>query len=202
MTYAVPPAAQAQEIVHSIPSQLIARKEPAKQSRARFAFRQRHLTLEGGRLLLRLNQFPQLEVDPQAMEFEVVDWGVRMPCSEAENLTKAMARRFLYLFGKADEQALSEEEENAWIRILDNVDFQRFCADRSAPHYVEGTLVRLSPVCLVDWHDGERQKISSRVAENLGSCLNPGDKFGAYVKFGRDNDVTSIERILPLVLAA
>lgn len=190
-----------QEIVHSIPAQLVARKEPIKQSRSRFTFRQLHLPVESGRLLLRLNHFPQLEVDPDAMEFEVVDWGVRMPCAEAEKLPKAMARRFLYLFGKADEQSLSEEEENAWIRILDRVDFQRFCTDRAAPHYVEGTLVRLDPVCLVNWHDGERQKIPPRVAESLAACLEPGDKFGAYVKFGRDDAVTSIERILPLMLA-
>ncbi|MDX2080721.1 MAG: hypothetical protein SFU53_08040 [Terrimicrobiaceae bacterium] len=186
-----------QEVARGLRSQLVARQEPAKVERPRYMFRQRYVPIEGGRLLLRLTAFPQLEVDPATMEFEAVNWGVRLPCSKAEELPKMLARRFLDLFSKADAEMLSTEEEACWLKVLDQVDFTAFCIDRAAPHYLEGTLLQLEPICRVEWHDGVRQKLDGSVACTLQS-LYPGDRFGAYVKLGRDNVVRFIERLVLL----
>jgi hypothetical protein len=188
------------EVARGVPSHLVARHEPAKIERPRYTFRQRFLPIEGGRLLLRLTELPQLEVDQATMEFEVMNWGVRMPCAKAEELPKALAHRFLELFSKADAQELSAEEELCWVRVLDQVDYATFCIDRAAPHYLEGQLLQLEPVCRVEWHDGTIQKLDRSVAASLHS-LYRGDRFGAYVKLGRDNAVKSIERLVVLSTA-
>jgi hypothetical protein len=173
---------------------LVAREEPAKVAQSRYTFRQRYLPIEGGKLLLRLNIEPELDVDPNTMEFDVINWGVRLPCSRAEELPAALARQFLMLFSKADAQSLTDQEQSLWLNILDQIDLTTFNIDRAAPHYVEGQLARLTPVCLVDWHDGQREKIEGEAVNTL-RILNPGDRFGAYVKLGRDNVVRSIERL-------
>jgi hypothetical protein len=175
--------------------ELVTKRQPAKIARPRYTFRQRYLPIEGGKLLLRLTTQPELEVDPQTMEFDVLSWGVRLPCSKAEELPTALARQFLLFFSKADAQSLSEQEEMLWVQILDQVDFSSFSIDRAAPHYVEGQLARMEPVCLVDWHDGQRQKIEGEALAAL-RILRPGDRFGAFVKLGRDNSVKTIERVV------
>lgn len=186
-----------QEVSRGRRPALVTSHEPAKVSRPKYAFNQRFLPIEGGRLLLRLNIAPELEIDSASMEFDVVNWGVRLPCARAEELPNALARQFLTFFSKADAQSLTEQEEALWLRILDQVDYTGFCIDRAAPHYIEGHLARLEPICLVDWHDGQRQQIEG---EALGALriLRPGDRFGAYVKLGRDNSVKTIERLILL----
>lgn len=179
---------------------LVAHHEPPKVERPSFVFRQRFLPIEGGRLLLRLNEFPQVEVNPATMECEVQGWGVRVACSKAEELPRLMARRFLELFSKADAQILTEQEQSAWVGILDRVDYRSFCIDRAAPHYVEGKLVRTEPVCRIEWHDGEVTNIDKHVAAPL-RVLEPGDHFGAYVKLGHNNEVRAVERVVLLPAA-
>ena len=182
------------------PSQLIAHVEPKWLERQQYAYRRTVLPIEGGRVLLRLTQTPLVEVDPATQECEVVGWGIRMPCDKVENLPNEMAHRFLDLFSKVDAGRLTTAELPLWRQILDQVDFVAFSVDRAAPHYLEGTLERLQPVCLVEWHDGERQRIARNVARALDS-LRFGDEFGAYVKLGKNNDVRSIERIVLLASA-
>jgi hypothetical protein len=139
-------------------------------------------------------------VDTKTLQCEVRGWGIRMPASAVENLPNAMARRFLELFSKVDRGQLNESDAENWLHIIDQVDVAAFNIDRAAPHYVEGTLIKLSPVCLVEWHDGERTRLERPVATILGSLV-PGDQFGAFVKLGRDNQVLSIERVTLLALA-
>ncbi len=190
-----PPDAEAAESYSpQLPSRLIARIEPTWLRRQRYAYKRSVLPIEGGRVLLRLTEPPMIEVDPASKECEVIGWGIRMSRDFIHELPKKMARRFLDLFSKADSSRLNEEERQCWMGILDQVDFPAFCIDRAAPHYLEGRLARLDPVCLVDWHDGERQQIGREAARSLG-CLRPGDEFGAYVKLGKQNSVLSIERI-------
>ena len=182
------------------PTELVARSEPARISGPAFKYRRRVLPIEGGRVLLRLTQDPEVIVDGITLQCEVRGWGVRMPADSVENLPNAMARRFLDLFSRVDRGGLNQSEATDWLNIVDQVDVAAFTIDRAAPHYIEGTLVRHTPICLVEWHDGERQRLDQGVASSLGALL-PGDEFGAFVKLGHDNEVRSIERVTLLALA-
>jgi|SRR5882724_8580836 len=194
---AAPDVEAAESYSQQIPSRLIANAEPKWLKRQQYVYRRTVLPIEGGRVLLRLTQTPIVEVDPSTRECEALGWDVRMPCDKVENLAKEMARRFLDLFSKADAGRLTESERSSWLKVLDHVDFVAFSVDRAAPHYLEGTLKRLEPVCIIEWHDGERQQIDRGVGRAF-SALRAGDRFGAYVKLGKDNSVRSIERIVLL----
>ncbi len=183
-----------ESIRRSAPQALVAKSEPRKQPKTVYRYQRRVLPLEGGRVLLRLNEAPRIALDPTSMECEVIGWDVKMPAHQAENLDQAMARRFLDLFSKSDAGTLDEREQQIWLSVLDQVDGRAFSIDRASPHYLEGTLVRRSPVCHVEWNDGHREKIDQHVAVALSS-LNPGDSFGAYVKLGVENKILSIERL-------
>ena len=84
--------------------------------------------------------------------------------------------------------------EQDWLHVLDEVDYTQFCVDRAAPHYVEGTLLRHTPVCRVEWHDGEFENLNPQAATAL-RFLEAGQRFGAFVKLGKANEVKSIERV-------
>ena len=187
----------AESYTKQVPSRLIANVEPKWLKRQRYVYRRRVLPIEGGRVLLRLTQDPIVEVDPATRECEALGWDIKIPTDKVENLPREMARRFLDLFSKADAGRLTEADRLGWLNILDHVDFAAFSVDRAAPHYLEGTLERSEPVCVVEWHDGERQRIDREVARAF-SALDVGDQFGAYVKLGKDNNVRSIERIVLL----
>ena len=187
----------AESYTKQIPSRLIANVEPNWLKRQQYVYRRRVLPIEGGRLLLRLAHDPIVEVDPATRECEALGWDIKIPTEKVENLPKEMARRFLDLFSKADAGRLTEADRSSWLNILDQVDFVGFSVDRAAPHYLEGTLERVEPVCIVEWHDGEPERIDREVARAF-SALNVGDQFGAYVKLGKDNSVRSIERIVLL----
>lgn len=182
------------------PTEFVAHTKPVTVAGPAFKYRRKVLPIEGGRVLLRVTQAPSIVVDPKTLECEVRGWGIRMPAGAVENLPTAMARRFLDLFSQVDRGRLNDADAENWLHIVDQVDVAAFNIDRAAPHYLEGTLVRLTPVCLVEWHDGERQRIERPIATSLGSLL-PGDQFGAFVKLGRDNEVLSIERLTLLALA-
>ena len=195
---APPSTAQISEIYRAVtPRQLVAAQKPAEVSRPRFVYRRRILPLDGGKLLLRLWTDPEVEVDPQTLQCEVVNWGVRLPHDQIHDVDRQMARQFLDLFSKAEAQRLSESETETWLRILDQVDYASFCTERAAPHYVEGTLLRKQPVWRVEWHDGDKINIPAGPAAAL-RVLNDGDRFGAFVKLGLDNEVKSIERVVVL----
>ncbi len=190
----------AESFSRPVPAALVAETRPVRINGPAFKYRRSVLPIEGGRVLLRFTDHPSVVVDPKTLECEVLGWGIRMPANSVENLPNAMARRFLDLFSRADRGVLSESDAENWLQIVDQVDVSAFNIDRAAPHYVEGTLMRLSPVCWIEWHDGEHQKIDRAVSTALG-CLVPGDQFGAFVKLGRDNEIRSIERVTLLALA-
>lgn len=193
-TASAPDVEAAESYTQEIPTQLIANVEPSWLKQQQYIYRRTVLPIEGGRVLLRLIKTPIVQVDPVTQECEVLGWGVRMPCEHVENLSREMAHRFLDLFSKADGARLTEVEKSQWMQILDQIDFVGFSVDRAAPHYLEGTLISLEPLCQVEWHDGEKQRIDRNAARSL-SVLRAGDEFGAYVKLGKNNSVQSIERI-------
>lgn len=194
---ALPLSAHVSEIRPAVPTQLRFEQKPAAVGRPTYTYRKSVLPLDGGKLLLRLWDSPQVQVDPHTLMCEVLEWGVNIPRAEIHDIDRRMARQFLDLFSKADAQRLTEAESATWMRILDQVDYASFCTERAAPHYVEGTLLRKQPVWRIEWHDGEKVNIPSAAAAAL-RVLNDGDRFGAFIKLGRDNEVKTIERVVVL----
>lgn len=197
-----PPTVEAAETrSHRLPRELKATKEPTSQIRQTFAFRKTVLQMEPGRLQLKLTAPPMIAVNATTLECEVVGWDVFIHAREAENIPRAMTRRFLDLFSKADTGRLDEREQQCWVNILDQIDFQAFCIDRAAPHYMEGVIVTRQPnFTRVEWHDGTRENLEPRVARSL-AFLESGDEFGAFVKLGRDNKAMHIENVTILATA-
>ncbi len=197
-----PPSVEAAETTaYRSPREFKVMREPSAQMRQTFAFRRTVLQVEPGRLQLRLTETPMIAVNPSTLECEVVGWGVTMPAQEAENIPRAMTRRFVELFSKADSGRLEEHEQQYWVNILDQVDYQAFCIDRAGPHYMEGLVVIQQPnFTLVEWHDGKRERLEQRIARSL-AFLEPGDEFGASVKLGRDNKAMQIENVTLLAMA-
>ena len=194
---APPPSAHVSEISPAVPTQLRFEQKPAEVRRPTYTYRKSVLPLDGGKLLLRLWESPQVQVDPQTLMCAVLEWGMSIPHGEIHDIDRRMARQFLDLFSKAEAQRLTEAESATWLRILDQVDYASFCTERAAPHYVEGTLLRKQPVWRIEWHDGEKVNISPTAATAL-RVLNDGDRFGAFIKLGRDNEVKTIERVVVL----
>lgn len=183
------------------PPKLRADYDPPVRSRTEYVFRTRILPLEGGRVLLRLYADPVVAVERDSMQCEVLRWGIKLPAVEVENIPRLMTRRFLELFSKADAGILSEQEESAWMEIVDQVDYAAFCSDRAAPRYVEGTyLNRSGRKCRVEWHDGEKETLTAEAARSL-NALVPGDRFAGYAKLGRDGTARLLERITLLPAA-
>lgn len=177
-----------------LPREIRARQEPRADRKTAYRFNQRIIPLDGGSLLLRLRHSLNLAVDPKTMRFEVEGWNIQLPVEAAADVPRQIARRFSELFSKADARILSDAEEQDWLRVLDQVDFTQFSIDRSAPHYVEGILLRHTPVCRVEWHDGETTNLESGAAMAL-HWMEPNQRFGAFAKLDRDNVVKSLERV-------
>lgn len=167
--------------------------EQAPKTTHSYRFNQRLFPLDDGRTLLRLHYPLTLLLDKRTMQFEVQDWGVQMDTAQAHDLPRQIARRFLTFFGKANSQSLTEQEKMQWLRICDQVDVAHFNADRSAPHYTEGTLKKKNPL-MVEWHDGVRENLANRLAANFHP-LEEGDNFSAFVKMGKGNETLNIERV-------
>lgn len=180
------------------PTQIVAKADPSPKKVQRFTLPQQIIPLDEGRTLLRLRKAPTLKVNTRTMEFEAEEWGITMPCDKVEDLPRQIARRFLTLFSKADQDSMEPQERVEWLKLLDNVDFAQFSIDRSAPQYLEGTLVGKNPP-RVEWHDGATEILPLSLASSLFP-LDPGDNFSAFVKVGRDNRTLSIERV-SLILA-
>lgn len=175
------------------PTPAVVAVEQAPRATQSYRFNQRFFPLDDGRTLLRLHEPLTLTLDQRTMDVEVENWGIRMHCGQVEDLPRQIARRFLMLFSKADNDLLTEAEKLQWLNICDHVDVSQFSVDRSAPHYTEGTLKKKLPLT-VEWHDGTTESLPVRLAGNFHP-LEPGESFSAFVKIGKDGQTLSIERV-------
>ncbi len=194
-----PPSVDAAEsTVHRAPKRLRVLEEPAGELIQTFVLKRSLLQIEPGQLLLRLLEHPEIRVERDTLECEVLGWGVRIAAATAEEIPKAMARRFLELFSKADRGQLNLEEQADWVSILDRVDYQSFCIERARPLYSEGVVISRQPnLVRVEWHDGTKENLEGAVARPLMN-LRKGDEFSAWVKLGRDNMAIRIENVMLL----
>lgn len=177
----------------SQPARITARDENAVKRVQTFQFAQQIFAMDDGQTLLRLHKPLKLIVDRQTAEFDVEGWGIHMQCADVAELPRRIARRFLSFLSKSDAGLLNSREKSEWLDILDQVDTTQFNIDRAAPRYVEGTLKRKSPT-VVEWHDGANEQINPALAA-VFFPLDPGDRFSAFVKLGKNNNTLKIERV-------
>jgi hypothetical protein len=170
------------------------RREPSHEGFLTFVFEQTLITLEGGRQTLKLSKPLNLRINPDTMRFTVEDWGIELDCMQLPQVPREVARRFLLLLSAAENESLSDADQAAWLRISDYVDYQQFSSDRSAPRYMEGTLLSNATVVIVEWHDGSHETLDWHVARAL-SEVNPGERFSAFVKLGKGDKAMAIERV-------
>jgi hypothetical protein len=162
--------------------------------KVRFRYRKRRIALDRRRVLLRLWNDIEIDVRPKTGVGNVVGWNIEFPLEKVSDVEHMIARKFLSLFSKAKLRELNEYEQADWIRILDAVDYRAFTADWAAPRYVEGRILAKRPRFRIEWNDGKTEYIQTAASEAL-LVLEVADKFGAYVKWGSDEQVKTIERV-------
>jgi hypothetical protein len=190
-------ASHAQEAGSLFIRNATARKEPGKERFSEFRFDQKVFGWEGGKFKLRLKEFLVVTLDPNTVRVRVKDWGIELNVGSAGDLPKLIVRRFLSLWSKAQNDMLSDADAECWETIVGIVDMQDFAVQQSQPRYIEGQLLSLGEVPRVKWHDGATSFIPRQFAEYF-DILTEGEFFSAYVKFGRNDEPLSVERILPI----
>ncbi len=194
------PVFNREDVRHRVSAEYSGKHQPVAEAFTTFVFEQRAFPLEGGRAALRLLKPLQLKVNIDSAKFTVGDWGIEMDIADLPKLPRAVTRLFIRLLHAADNEALTEEEQARWLKITDYVDFQQFTIDRSPPRYMEGRLRTQGEARMVEWHDGQTERLESGVARAL-SDVEPGERFGAFVKLGKNDRTIDIERVslLPAV---
>lgn len=159
-----------------------------------FTFDQMAFSLDGGQQFLHLRKPLLLKINKSKLSFEVTDWGIEMDCLRLAELPHALTRRFLKLLSAAENESLSEREQAEWLAISDYLDFKQFSIDRSSPRYMEGVLRSRTEVIIVEWHDGSRETLDWNVGKAL-SDVEPGERFSARVKLGKDDHALNIRNV-------
>jgi len=173
------------------PSKATAKKEP--KHLLDYEFEQTLIPIEGGRQCLRLLKRLNLRIT-ESLRFQVKDWGIEMDCSHLPELPREVARHFFKLLNASENDALTETDQANWIRILDYIDFRQFSIERSPPRYQEGVLQGKAERVIVEWTNGTREQLRACAASAL-SEINVGERFGAYIKLGQNDETIGIERV-------
>ena len=171
------------------------RAEPKKQFP--IIFKQRIFSPDGGKTTIELRDYPVLLLDTADFSVTLPDWGLKLQYGEVADLPRQICRKFLLYWGKAERRALDDADADVWLKILDTVNFTEFSMQRAAPRVYEGELIRKTPFYFVEWSDGERARIPDAVGRSL-ALLEPGDMFTAEVKLGHEDEITSVENVVPL----
>lgn len=157
------------------------------------SFMQRVITLDSNGQSLRLWADTTLRLDLLHQEFEVEGWGLRMKMNEVVELPREMARQFLQLWSRSERGQLQEREKEYWKGIVERVDFQAFCNERTSYRYAEGELVeRTRDGARVKWADEREEILRGRPGRAL-DWVNPGEMFSASVKLDRTGRVHAME---------
>jgi hypothetical protein len=159
-----------------------------------FKYRLSAISMDGGKTILKLYEDPMIEVDHDNLTCKVLHWETQLPLTNVEDIARTLGRRFLELYSKAIDERLTEQEEAHWLEIVQRVDYQSFCNDRTPARYVEGVVKSTGTECTVEWHDGEVESLHPQAARTL-NILNAGDRFGGWIKWGRDHKTQQIEEL-------
>ncbi len=129
---------------------------------------------------------------------EVDGWDLKVPITKLGSLDDAVVRQFLVFKGKAEQDALTDDQREAWIKIVDSLDYGRFCAESSPQSYVEGTIRTVSAKSIyVEWQDGTKEWLPRKVAGTL-AVFESGDVFGAFAKRNYKGITTRLENVSSL----
>ncbi len=141
---------------------------------------------------------PPLVLDLARQEVEVEGWGVRTPIADCSEIPRQMSRVFLRLWHGSQACTLKQEEQDTWDQIVDQVDYQAFCADHSLPRWVDGVLIHRDDTGVrVRWVDNKVDKLSGDCASAL-TLVDVGEAFRALVRYGRDACVRTLSDAVPL----
>lgn len=141
---------------------------------------------------------PPLVLDVVRQEVEVEGWGVRTPIIDCSEIPRQMSRVFLRLWHGSHAGTLDREDQDTWDQIVDQVDYQAFCADRSLPRWVDGVLIHRDDTGVrVRWVDNKVDNLSGDRASAL-TLVDIGEVFKALVRYGRDGNVRTLSDAVPL----
>lgn len=133
----------------------------------------------------------------RGMSVFVQGWEVEAAAHQVYDIPRAMARRFLLLYGKAQDGVLSEAEMACWGYMVDHVDYAGFCESRARPIPYEGVLKeRNNNVACVEWADGTGSQVCGDLASSF-VLLNEGERFSCLAKF-RNNIIVELHEVTPL----
>jgi hypothetical protein len=133
----------------------------------------------------------------RGMTVFVQGWEVEAASHQVYDIPREMARRFLLLYGKAQDGVLSEAETECWGYIVDHVDYAGFCESRARPMPYEGVLKERSNNQLtLMWADGTINNVREPLASHF-ELINTGGKFRCFVKF-RNNSISALEGVTPI----
>ncbi len=139
-----------------------------------------------------------LEVYINAGVVRIKDWGIKLSLyDEAQEIEwdRVILRKFLDLYGKAESGSLDESEREQWGSIIEQVDYQRFCAERAPEIYIEGTYIgQDAKGWNVRLHDGTARQIDLDTGASL-RLLEVGERFGAMVRLGNHGSIISMSNI-------
>jgi hypothetical protein len=162
-----------------------------------FTLQQRHFVVGGQHLVLDEN--PQIAISIGRFdEFEIVGWNIRLQYGKQDQIARALVRKFLLLFGKAERMELNEVEDAEWTEIAKRVDYRRFSIERSPYRYIEGVLLeRDEKSCKIQWHDGSTEHIRGQTITAF-RVLEPAERFKGFGRFGDGNILQDAMTISPL----
>jgi hypothetical protein len=128
---------------------------------------------------------------------EVIGWGISVPLEKAEELQRLIGRRFLELYSKAVTGSLKEEDRQ-WLRtVSEQMDYHSFAASRKLPRYREATLVRKSPVLLVQFLEDRNIKLDGSLTAKL-TAIDEGDRFSAWFTSDGTGKIVDFQHVLRL----
>jgi hypothetical protein len=146
---------------------------------------------------IRLLEKPRCSLKYAAIS--VCGWGIECPRSNIHMLPKEMARRFLSLFWKNQNNLLTEEERICWEYIIDRVDYGSFSETWwSAPHPCEGRLTDYGDeLAKVEWPDGESTFFRDKPSLLRLKMLDVGERFSCLAQY-RSGNVAEVLNVIPI----
>lgn len=128
---------------------------------------------------------------------EVLGWGVSVPLDQAADLPRQIGRRFLELYSKAVTGVLRDHERQ-WLRtVSEQMDYHSFAANRKLPRYREATLIRNTPVLLVQFLDDRNVRLDASLTRKL-CAIDNGERFGAWFTLDENGEIADLNHILRL----